>query len=88
VGNCGIEQPLERFQFGIVICPLCDHYFCHKDGIARSPALGGDHIPDFRCDIGAAKPRDGANAGRRGDVDFGQVAVDHVDADEQQPVFA
>jgi hypothetical protein len=29
-----------------------------------------------------------AHAGRRGDVDLGEVAVDHVDADEQQPTRA
>ena len=33
----------------------------------------------------SAEVLDGANAGRRGDVDLGEVAVDHVDADEQGP---
>jgi hypothetical protein len=42
-----------------------------------------DHVPDFRGDIRPAEPRDGANAGRRGHVDFGEIAVDDVDADEQ-----
>jgi len=39
--------------------------------------------PDLRRDIRPAEPGDGADARRRGDVDLGEVAVDHVDADEQ-----
>ena len=51
-------------------------------------ALGLDGIPDFCGHIRTVQPRDGANAGRRGDVDLGEVAVDHVDADEQQAELA
>ena len=39
--------------------------------------------PDQRSDIGPAEILHGTEAGRRGDVDLGQVAVDHVDADEE-----
>ena len=46
--------------------------------------LGFDHVPDRRREIGAAEPAHRADAGRRGDVDFGQEAVDHVDADEHE----
>jgi hypothetical protein len=35
-----------------------------------------DRIPDHRRDIRAAEPRDGAEAGRRRDVDLGEIAVD------------
>ena len=47
-------------------------------------ALGLDRVPDRHGEIGAAEPLDRADAGRRGDVDLGQIAVDHVDADEQK----
>src|ERR1700745_4293802 len=54
---------------------------------SRLAALVLDHVPDPRRDVRAAQPRNGADAGGRGDVDLGQVAVDHVDADEQQPAL-
>src|ERR1700687_3722686 len=47
-----------------------------------------DRVPDPGRDIRAAEPGDGADAGRRGDVDLGEVAVDDVDADEQQSALA
>src|SRR5258706_15073439 len=47
-----------------------------------------DHVPDFRRDIRAAEPGDGANAGWGGDVDLGEMAVDDVDADKQQSALA
>src|SRR3954454_6466175 len=59
--------------------------------IARPPALFAlllDRIPDLRRHIRPAEPCDGADAGGGGDVDLGQVAVDHVDADEQQAALA
>ena len=37
---------------------------------------------------GAAEILDRADAGRRGDVDLGEEAVDHVDADEEKPALA
>src|SRR5215475_8771223 len=46
--------------------------------------LGLDLVPDQCRDVGPAKILDRANARRRGDIDFGQIAVDHVNADEQQ----
>ena len=49
-----------------------------------APPLGLDRVPDRHREIGAAQALDGAQAGRRGHVDLGQIAVDHVDADEQQ----
>src|SRR5579864_8755478 len=47
-----------------------------------------DLVPDQRRDIRAAEIFDGADAGRRGDVDFRQKIADHVDADEQQAALA
>src|SRR5436853_4786334 len=52
------------------------------------PPLLLNHVPDFRGDVRPAKARDGADAGWRGHVDFGEVAVDDVDADEQQSALA
>ena len=48
-----------------------------------SAPLGLDAVPDPRRYIRAAEPRDRANTRRRGHVDLGEVAVDHIDADEQ-----
>src|ERR1043166_4396383 len=45
-------------------------------------------IPNQRRDIRAAKPLDRPDAGRRSDVDLGQIAVDHVDAHEQEATLA
>src|SRR5687768_13577225 len=53
----------------------------------RLPALRLDRVPDLGCDVRPAELGDGADAGRRGDVDLRQVAVDHVDADQQQAAF-
>src|SRR6516225_12160154 len=50
--------------------------------------LGLDLVPDQRGNIGAAEIFHGADAGRRGDVDLGEKAVDHVDANEQQTPLA
>src|ERR1700742_4231404 len=47
-----------------------------------------DRIPDHRRHVRAAETGNGADARRRGDVDLGEVAVDHVDADEQEPALA
>src|SRR5262245_46524998 len=50
--------------------------------------LGLDLIPD-QC--GRVRPTEilhGANARRRGDVDFGQISADYVDADEEEPTLA
>src|SRR5712691_12795045 len=50
--------------------------------------LGLDLVPDHRCDVRPAESLDRPDAGRRGDVDLGEEAVDHVDADEQEPALA
>src|SRR5690349_23999041 len=61
---------------------------------ANAPAASGaaalrfDLVPDQRSDVGAAKIFDRADAGRRGDVDLGQKAADHIDADEQEAPLA
>ena len=47
-----------------------------------------DLVPDQRRDVRPAEILDGADAGRRGDVDLGELAVDHVDADEHQAALA
>jgi hypothetical protein len=47
-----------------------------------------DLVPDQRRDVGAAEILHRADAGRRGDVDLGEEAVDHVDADKQQAALA
>src|SRR5450631_3537670 len=55
---------------------------------ALRPPLLLDHIPYLRRDIRPAEPGDGADARRRGHVDLGEMAVDDVDADEQQSALA
>src|SRR5450631_287173 len=52
------------------------------------PPLLLDHIPDLPSHIRSAEPRNRANSRRRGDVDLGEMAVDDVDADEQQSALA
>ena len=47
-----------------------------------------DLVPDQRRDVRPAEIPDRADAGRRGDVDLGEPAADHVDADEQQAALA
>ncbi|PAV69544.1 hypothetical protein WR25_06090 [Diploscapter pachys] len=60
------------FRCGAIRCAL------------RDAALDG--IPDQAGDVGAVEGLDRDDAGRAGDVDFGQpFAADHVDTDEQQP---
>jgi|SRR5580658_8821873 hypothetical protein len=48
------------------------------------PDLRLDCVPDHGGDVRAAEALDDADAGRRGDVDLGKIAVDHVDARKQQ----
>src|SRR5450432_1075039 len=55
---------------------------------SQLPPLLLDHVPDHRRYIRAAEPGNGADAGRGGDVDLGEIAVDDVDADEQQSALA
>src|SRR5258708_13330385 len=58
------------------------------DGSCRLPArfleTHLDSIPDLRFQRDAVETVDLLPAGRRGDVDTGEIAADHVDADEQQ----
>src|SRR5438128_2204472 len=46
----------------------------------RPPPFDG--IPDQGRDVGAAEALDLADAGGRGDIDFGEIAADDVDADK------
>src|SRR4029434_10532293 len=46
--------------------------------------LSLDLVPDQCRNVAPAKILDRANAGWRGDIDFGQIAIDHVNAHEQQ----
>jgi hypothetical protein len=39
-------------------------------------ALGLDRVPGFRRDVRPAEPCHGADAGRRDQIDFGEMAVD------------
>ncbi len=43
-----------------------------------------DAIPDLRLQRHAVEAVDLLQAGRRGDVDLGELVADHVDADEDQ----
>src|SRR5690242_1555689 len=43
-----------------------------------------DRIPDQRGDIGTAEALHLADAGRRSDIDLGQIVADHIDADEDE----
>src|SRR5580658_1974228 len=54
----------------------------------RLAPLRLDRIPDQCRNIGAAEIFYRADAGGGGDVDFRQEAVDHVNADEEQPALA
>lgn len=47
-----------------------------------------DGIHQHRADVGAKGVVDLADAGRAGDVDFGQVLADHVEPYEQQAFLA
>src|SRR5262249_1660844 len=47
-----------------------------------------DLVPDHRRYVRTAEIFHRADAGRRGDVDLGEVTVDHVDADEEEPALA
>src|SRR3546814_9609775 len=46
-----------------------------------------DDIPDFRFQAEAIEAVDLLQAGRRGDVDFGHVVADDVDAGKDEPAF-
>ena len=46
-----------------------------------------DHVPDHSRDVVPAELCDLPDAGRRGDVDLGEVIADHVDTDEDQPAL-
>src|SRR5262249_33425320 len=54
----------------------------------RLARLGLDLVPDQGRHIRTAEIFHRADAGRRGDVDLGEVTVDHVDADEEEPALA
>src|SRR5512143_3031388 len=41
-------------------------------------------VPQLRLQRDAVETADFLDAGRRGDVDLGEIVADHVDADEQQ----
>src|SRR5687767_14577009 len=45
-------------------------------------------VPDLALDRSAREAIDLLDAGGRGDVDLGEIAADHVDADEDQSAFA
>src|SRR5712671_6469334 len=53
-----------------------------------SAALLFDRVPNHCRDVRPVKPGDGADAGRRSDVDLGEKTVDDVDEDEQQTALA
>src|SRR5450631_3198218 len=55
---------------------------------ALRPPLLLDHVPDLRRHIRSAQSRNRANARWRRHVDLGEMAVDDVDADEQQSALA
>src|SRR5688572_5752541 len=46
-----------------------------------------DNVPDHGGNVRSAELGDLADAGRRGDVDLGEIVADHVDADEDQPAL-
>src|SRR5262249_33824723 len=52
------------------------------------PPLRLDLVPDHGRHVRAAEIFHRADAGRRGDVDLGEVTVNHVDADEEEPALA
>src|SRR5215471_3888418 len=52
------------------------------------PPLGLDLIPDECSCVRPTKILHGADARRRGDVDLGEIAADHVDADKEEPTLA
>ncbi len=58
------------------------------DRANASPAFPRSCPPNQRGDVRAAEILDGADAGRRGDIDLGEKAIDHVDADEQKATLA
>src|SRR5208337_336394 len=49
----------------------------------EAPGRGSIRLASIASQI--AKALDGADPGRRGDIDLRQIAVNHVDADEQEP---
>ena len=73
-GNLAASRTIQEHSFG-----------AGKLGAAPLPL---DLVPDQRSDIGAAEVFHRADAGRRGDIDLGEEAADHVDTDEQQAPLA
>src|SRR5260370_13549730 len=53
--------------------------------VARRAVARLDAIPDLGFQRHAVEAVDLLQAGRRGDVDLGEIVSDHVDADEEQP---
>src|SRR5690606_26577194 len=49
------------------------------------PGAGFDHVEQVGADVEPELCVQLADAGRTGDVDFGQPVADHVQADEQHP---
>ena len=47
-----------------------------------------DGVPDLRLEADAVEAVDLLDAGRRGDVDLGEIVADHVDAHEDQATAA
>ena len=65
-------------------------FWCRISSLAAFGALGEaglDGVPDAGLEADAVEAVDLLNAGRRGDVDLGEVVADHVDADENQPLL-
>src|SRR5262245_10081286 len=46
-----------------------------------------DRVPDLGFDLAAIETVDLLDAGRRGDVDLGEIVADHVDAHEDEAAF-
>src|SRR5579864_8892668 len=46
-----------------------------------------DAVPDHDGNVRAAQAFDGADSRRRGHVDFGEAAIDHVDAGKHEPTL-
>ena len=59
---------------------------CRVETALRQAAVDG--VPDQGLDADTVEAVDLLDAGRRGDVDLGQVIAEHVDADEDQPALA
>src|SRR3546814_5281850 len=57
---------------------------CSSDLGAALAEAALDRVPDPRLQLHPVEAVDLLEAGRRGDVDLGQMRADHVDADEDQ----